>query len=130
MKNILNNLRGPLYKTRFLAMFLVFLPVLFIFFSTTVSATTLSGSDYVISNYSHNAMAFEANRLLQTITPEAAKYKRPIFSAISVLPGVKYASNLKIYSDIYQPGILNNTPLNDFKHKYLLSDLPPPSNLV
>jgi hypothetical protein len=130
MKTILNNLRVPLYKTRYLVVFLVFLPVLFIFYSTTVSATTLSGSDYVISNYSHNAVAFEANRLGQTVTPDAVKYKRSVFSAFSILPGVKYAFNLKIYSDINQPNILNNAPLNDFKHKYLLSDLPPPSNLI
>jgi hypothetical protein len=131
LKNtLLSKVKIALCRHRYLAMFLVLLPILFISFGTTFSSVKSDTSVYIINYYSQNAVAIEATQSNQLRLLEAAKNNRVVFSAFSLIPHPKYALNLTICHDISDSLILNNIPHHSCKRIYLLSDLPPPSYLI
>jgi hypothetical protein len=110
--------------------FLFLLPILFINFGTTFNAPNSAINGCIINYYSQNSAAIEAAQSNQSRLLESNKNNRVVFSTFSLIPGPKYALNLVIYHDISNSLNLNSFPHDNFKLIYLLSDLPPPSDLI
>jgi hypothetical protein len=119
-----------LKKTYYLAIILVLIPVIFISLGTTLSVVKTDSNEYLINFYSHNSSALEINRYSQSTALDEIKYKRVTLSAPALLHDSKFPLSLKHFKDKFGLSIFNDLSVENFKYKYLLSDLPPPSNTI
>ena len=117
------------HRTRSVALLLVLLPILFANLETGFSSFKASSHDLVINYYSPNPISYEAYARTRPLSfLEGPKNKRSSFYWLSLLYASKNVFNLKTKSNVEgHPSPYNISPKN-LKLKYLLLDLPPPSN--
>lgn len=125
-------------KTYSLTILLVLFPLLFT--NDGTGSGTILGTDNgdeityyfpnaAVINYPPNSIAFEANnQSSQSSTLAGIKNKRSAFSALTLIKIDNCAVNIKIYKNANIVVYPNDISRDNFKLKYLLLDLPPPSN--